>query len=261
MKKLLVLALSLMTGFSAFAGPQGEDNGFGLKLFVGLHGEKYGQADVSGAWSLALSALDEVVETPKASPALGFAIDNRWYVANPGDFGIAINARWLDFSFSRLKSENTVPEWNSKTHKTQNVTYTETEKYFDISALGGGVIGTYYLDDQMAIDVFYNILPNVMFISNDPGTGADSEASFAFGASHRIGAAYRFKVFQAGFELKIGKLKCQDWGKDDEPKVSDDDDYDYSDIYDEAVDSFNSVFGETQKINTNNFRIFLGFKF
>ncbi len=258
MKKLLVLALSLMTGFSAFAGPQGEDNGFGLKLFAGLHGDKYGQVDVSGLWS---AALDAAIETPKASPALGFAIDNRWYVANPGDFGIAINARWLDFSFSRLKSENTVPEWNSKTHKNQNVTYTETEKYFDISALGGGVIGTYYLDDQMAIDVFYNILPNVMFISNDPGTGADSEASFAFGASHRIGAAYRFKVFQAGFELKIGKLKCQDWGKDDEPKVSDDDDYDYSDIYNEAVDSFNSAFGETQKINTNNFRIFLGFKF
>ncbi len=262
MKKLLVLALSLMTGFSAFAGSQGEDNGFGLKFYAGLHGKKYGKPafsyDGPGAKELEKEYDKEIEESPNASPALGFSIDNRWYVANPGQFGIAINARWFDFSYSRLKEKYTVEEWDKKAHKNVNVTYTGTSKYFDISMLGVGPIGTYYLSDEMAVDLYYNIMPNVFVTVEDAGDGSDSDATFAFGASHRVGAAYRYKVFQAGVELKLGKLKVQDWGQDDTPVVEGDDEF--SELANQLANQVSSMLGD-QKAVTNSFRIFIGFKF
>ena len=240
MKKLLVLALSLMTGFSAFAGPQGEDNGLGLKFFAGLYSWKYGTVDVG-----LLGAFVDDDEMPKASPTIGLALDNRWYVANPGNAGIAINARWLDFSYASLKEDRETYD-----AKMNPITVTDKTQYFDASILGIGVIGTYYFDDDMCVDLFYNIMPNVLVLNNKI-EGADSDATFAFGASHRIGAAYRFKVFQAGFEIKGGKLKCQDWGKDDAEAAE----------FNEAMDMANSFFGVGNKVRTGSFRIFLGFKF
>lgn len=213
MKKLVVLALSLLASLSTFAGPQGDDNGFGLKFFAGLHGDKYGRVD-GGTYSK---------DYPNASPTLGFAIDNRWYVANPGKVGIAINARWFDFSYARVK------------HKLAQ--YTSKTKFFDTNFLGIGAIGTYYLDDKSCVDLYYNIMPNMLVVATENDVNDDSSCSFGFGASHRVGAAYRFKVFQAGFEIKGGKLAYQDWGDD----VSE------------------LMVGK--KIRTGSFRIFLGFKF
>lgn len=225
MKKLVVLALSLLAGFSTYAGPQGEDNGIGVKLFVGLHGENYGQVDLP-------SIMDAAREGgPKASPTLGFALDSRWYVAKPKNLGFAINVRWVDMSYASLKVKHS-GQVNGK-----EVTITDKTKYFDMSALGGGLLGTYYFDEKMAVDLYYNILPNVLLMSAESGSTDKSSTSYAFGASHRIGAAYRYKVFQAGFEIKGGKLKYQDWG-------------------DDAVES---LVGE--KFRTGSFRIFLGFKF
>lgn len=213
MKKLVVLALGLLMGMSAFAGPQGEDNGFGLKLFAGLHGDKYGRV------------VDAKIskDAPKASPTLGFAIDNRWYVANPGKAGVAINVRWADFSYSRFKYSFAGQRETAKT------------KIFDYSVLGIGPLGTYYLDDKMAVDLYYNIAPNMYVLSRD-GYG-DDYVSFAFGASHRIGAAYRINVFQAGLEFRGGKLSYQDWGDDKNMALTD------------------------SKIHTGALRIFVGFKF
>ncbi len=236
MKKLLVLALSLMTGLSAFAGPQGEDNGLGLKFFAGFHSWKYGQADMG-----ALDAFVDDDAMPNASPCVGLAMDNRWYVANPGNVGIAINARWFDFSYASLK----------QTEEGYNQSYEMKTKFFDASALGIGVIGTYYLSDDMAIDAFWNIIPNVLIESTSTEGVSENDVVYAFGASQRLGAAYRFKVFQAGFELKFGKLKYQDWGSDDEA------DDEYSQMAYDMVDNF---LGDT-KIKTTNFRVFIGFKF
>lgn len=234
MKKLLILALSLMTGLSAFAGPQGEDNGLGLKFFAGFHSWKYGSLDLGIG-----DAFVDDDEMPNASPCVGLAMDNRWYVANPGNVGIAINARWFDFSYASLKESEEKVEYKTK--------------YFDASALGIGVIGTYYFSDDMAVDAFWNITPNVLIINNSVETPlADESASdFAFGASQRLGAAYRYKVFQAGFELKFGKLKYQDWGSDDEA------DDEFSQM---AYDMVGSILGDA-KYKTTNFRVFIGFKF
>lgn len=148
--------------------------------------------------------------------------------------------------------------WDQKAHKNVKVTYTGTSKYFDINALGVGAIGTYYLDNDMAVDLYYNIMPNVFVTVEDAGDGSDSDATFAFGASHRVGAAYRYKVFQAGFELKLGKLKVQDWGQDDTPVVEGDDEF--SELANQLANQVSSMLGD-QKVVTNSFRIFIGFKF
>lgn len=220
MKKLLVLALSLMTGLIAFAGPQGDDNGLGIKLFAGFHNSEYGLP----TYDLGILSSAVEVDAPNPSPCLGIALDNRWYVANPGNAGIAINARWIDYSIAFLKEDG------CKT------------RYSDFSLLGVGAIGTYYLSDEMAIDAFYNICPNILIEKTkfDDGDGDLDEVGYYLGASHRLGAAYRYKVFQAGFEMKLGTLTGQDWGDND--------------------DEYGGLF-TVYDAKTNNFRIFLGFKF
>lgn len=238
MKKLVVLALGLLASLSTFAGPQGEDNGLGLKFFAGFHSWKYGTQDLG-----ALGLLVDEDKMPKASPTLGMALDSRWYVANPGKgpVSIAINARWLDFSYARLK----------ETNDSRGKIVTTTTTYWDASMLGIGAIGTYYFDDKMAVDLYYNIMPNAMITVDSNSISDDKETTYSFGSSHRIGAAYRFKVFQAGFEIKGGKLKIQDWGKSDAEKAA----------AAAADNTVNNLLGIGNKIRTGSFRIFLGFKF
>lgn len=259
MKKLIVLALSIMSCFSAFAGSQGEDNGFGIKLFAGFHGDKYAFPDID---ILGFGFVDAEYPYEDATPSFGLALDSRWYVANPGKFGIGINARWLDFGFASCSVEED-ETYDSYYSKSIEYSYESKNLFFDFSLLGVGPIGTFYLGDDMAIDAYYNFMPNVFvncakpleYSSDDKNFSKyykdivgnvddENEYDFAFGISHRLGAAFRYKVFQLGFEAKFGNLKSQDWGNNEEDEVDE-------------------MFGflSSDKIRTGNFRLFLGFKF
>ncbi|MCQ2225511.1 MAG: hypothetical protein MJZ14_07295 [Paludibacteraceae bacterium] len=267
MKKILVSALSLLASLCAFAGSQGEDNGLDLKLSAGFHGDKFGYSDVDLA---KYGFLKGDYPFKNATPTFGFSLDSRWYLVNPGDAGIAIDVRWVDFAFANCKSEV-----NLKYEKPTNISsvtleldYTATTKtqFYDLSICGVGPMGTYYFNSKNAVDLYYNIMPNIFLISmKRPEYSSDSDMfmdyykeildensddrtnTFAFGVSHRIGAAYRHKLFQAGVELKFGKLKYQDWGNDRNNEKNE------LDMMFKALSA--------DKIKAGAFRVFVGFKF
>jgi len=206
MKKLL-LVVAAFFAMNAFAQEQGDDNGFGLKLGVGFGGSSYGTVDYG-------SVIKIDGNTNSYSPAFGLSLDNRWYVANPGKFGIAIDARWLDLSIAHFGDKTDYTEVKSNLVK--------------FEMFGPGVIGTFYINDKMAADLYWNIIPSLAVtghdskvttpaFGNNPETVVETEdTDFALGMSNYIGAAFRFKVFQAGVEYNIAKLKYQDWGKNDD---------------------------------------------
>ncbi|MEE3482896.1 MAG: hypothetical protein VZQ98_01075 [Bacteroidales bacterium] len=238
MKKLL-LVVAAFFAMNAFAQEQGDDNGFGLKLGVGFGGSSYGTVDYG-------SVIKIDGNSNSYSPAFGLSLDNRWYVANPGKFGIAIDARWLDLSIAHFGDKTDYTEVKSNLVK--------------FEMFGPGVIGTFYINDKMAADLYWNIIPSLAVtghdskvttpaFGNNPETVVETEdTDFALGMSNYIGAAFRFKVFQAGVEYNIAKLKYQDWGKNDD------------NAEDALNDWANSIFGN-YKQNLNNFRVFVGFKF
>ena len=154
MKKLIFSVVAALGCLSSFAQNQGEDNGFGLKFDFGFRGDKYGAYEGVG-----LSANDQTVnivdDTKKVFPIkefekgdkcsvskipmFGLTMDNRWYVANPGNFGIGISARWLDVSVGALKYE-------------VNGEVVARDLDVKVDFLGPGLMGTYYLGDDKAIE-------------------------------------------------------------------------------------------------------------
>lgn len=233
---------------------QGEDNGFGLKLHAGFYNkDKYGYTDAEIDAMDAMKDLglddEEGVET-KNIPLLGLSLDNRWYVANPGNFGIGIDARWLDFGLAKQKVSFDGEDQSEETN-------------VHLGMLMPGVVGTFYLGNDMAIDAFYNIGAEVaVSFGKDLVNDTDFDASFGFGLSQFVGAAFRFKVFQVGVEYNIAKLKSMDWGSKDAEDNLDLDGFDYGDIdYGDVVKDQIDDLSFDEKRRRNNLRVFLGFKF
>lgn len=266
MKKLFLLVATLFSmATSTFAASleQGEDTGFGLKFHAGFCSGNFGDTEKDGKTTPAVGEGCSM----KNTPLFGLSIDNRWYVANPGRFGIGIDARWLDGAVGK------------STLSYKDVDYAKTTN-IELGMIMPGVVGTFYLGNNMALDLFYNIGPNV-FVQMDEGlVDAASDAKditdknktgnltkedlinknntynavndaldntyFDFGISHFVGAAFRYKFLQAGVEYNIAKLKRMDWGDstaDDNGNINID------------------INESTMKVNRNNLRVFVGFKF
>lgn len=249
MKKLILMATALFSmATAAFAIEQGDDNGFGLKLNVGfVSNDKFGHTRLEGSKELLSSEL----ESRKNTPMFGLGMDTRWYVATPGKFGIAVSARWLDFSFGMSKCYSDFAGEKVLLLKGNTI---------KADFLMPGVIGTYYLGDDMAADVFYSFGPSLGFqnfkfaddhleaayetVAKKLGHDID-DVDAEFGLSQYLGAAFRYKVFQVGFEYNFAKLKAMDWFEEDEDE-----------------DMFDKMFGDILTYRRrNNFRIFIGFKF
>lgn len=230
MKKLFLSFIAMMFSLAMFAGEQRADNGVGLRIFGGFGKE----------FALYNSSLAPIYE---AKPEIGIGLDNRWYFGNMGIIGLALQARWFDFSFNR--SEEEVVSFNGYS------TQTSTAKYniFAIDALNAGAIITFYLGRKVAIDAFYDLGPSALIYdlkhSEFDGVKVDGDKIdniYAFGLGHKAGAALRLGIFQLGAEAKFGKIKIQDWG-DDNLKVED------------------TMGASKVKTKLNSVRIFVGFKF
>ena len=249
MKKLFLLVSAALLSFNMFAGEQGDDNGFEIKLFAGFAGDKYGTKELSTS-VYGTEVKHDLPDLPglHKTPELGLALGSRWYIApDLGKFGIGIQARWIDFGFAHK-------EWNWNEYKKGSYAATQTNNFIKLGLFGPGVVGTFYLSDKMAVDAYYNIVPTLLITTdklayesdylNYMGSSfveRDDEARFGLGWSHFFGAAFRYSVFQVGVEYNIAKLKEMDWGSDDEESTLDD--------------------ITVTKYNLNNFRVFVGFKF
>lgn len=212
MKKALLTisaVLGLFFGTSAQGGP-GEDNGLGIRLNVGLPtGTSHYLDNIEARMPFKL----------KNAVSFGLTLDNRWYVWHNNKIGAAIQARWLDIDYINGKAPDLDKIWSSSNWQQEN------EISFDISSIEGGFLGvgpmfTFYLNNDMAIDAYYNILPAFTYSKvKYSGTSRDlikkktydieevEETYKGISVTHHIGAAFRYKIFQAGVEYRIGKFK------------------------------------------------------
>lgn len=247
MKKLIFSVVAALGCLSSFAQNQGEDNGFGLKFDFGFRGDKYGAYEGVGM-SANGQSIDIVDGTKKVFPIkefekgdkcsvskipmFGLTMDNRWYVANPGNFGIGISARWLDVSVGALKYE-------------VNGEVVSRDLDVKVDFLGPGLMGTYYLGNDKAIDVYYQVAPSINVVgSTDYKDGKQDDDSWSgngeFGLSHYFGGAFRYKKFQFGCEYNIANMAGISLFSDDD----------------------NSSAGfEIDATRRNSLRAFVGFKF
>ena len=90
---------------------------------------------------------------------------------------------------------------------------------------------TYALNDDMGLDVYYQLKPTFMtgIYTNDLDDGGYAGA----GLTHAAGVGFRYKAFALALEPNFGRMKVID--------------IDSSDL--------------ESKVNTSNFKIKLGFKF
>ena len=192
-KSLLALATVLGFAFNASAqGGPGEDNGLGLRLNFGFP---------AGTTTLSENGWPEYYTVDGVQ--FGLSLDNRWYVWHNDKVGIAVQGRWLDANFLSGELGFDVPFFGS------------VGPTIDLTEISGGILGvgplfTWYLNDDMAIDAYYNVMPAVNYSKitmNGEYDDKETENNFwGIGVTHHVGAAFRWKVLQAGLEYRIGKI-------------------------------------------------------
>lgn len=220
MKKVLLAVFSVISLNTFAQATAGDDNGFGIRLGVGIPADHYGMPT-------ATKDIEGPTGFPENKISFGACFDNRWYVWDNGTFGAAINARWLDVDVARKTETVTVLDKEAEAKSTA----------VDIAFTSPGAIFTWYAADNFAVDVQWNISPEIL-ISSFYNDAMDYDKAYgSLGWANIVGASARYKVFQAGVEYKISK-PTQIFGDDD---------------------IFTMLEDETSV--GNKLRIFIGFKF
>lgn len=194
MRKTTKLLVSLLLMGGLFTVSQAQDkalkNGFGLNFSMGIP-----TGDLAADWPKDFD--DE--QGWNAPMTFGVQIGNRWYIMPEKDYGFGIMINWLDFSLGKKEVE-------------ADDDYTYYSTLATVSLLEFGPIGTYALDDDMAIDAYYNIKPNAFYPGglDEPKTGNDDDLLWGYLAttvSHSFGVAFRYDILSFGLEMNFGKMK------------------------------------------------------
>lgn len=226
-KVLMALVAMLGLTFNMSAQNSGEDNGFGLKLHIGIPSSDYGCPESTS------TSLYSTKYTTSAA-MFGLDLDNRWYVWHNNHFGVAVDAHWLDLSIGAGEYEAKTT-YKISSYDLAEKKYTADLISFEAGFLGVGPMFTYYIGHDMAVDGYYKIVPTYLFaITEDPEDEDDSLFYGGFTFTHNVGAAFRWKFLQAGLEYRLGNVEMEEFDSDD--------DFEY--------DS-----------KANSLRIFFGFKF
>lgn len=204
-------------------------NGFSANLVVGFPSDDFGA-----------SSSTYYPSSMNYGALWGLKLGNRWYFAPQEKYGFGLMVNWLDFA-AVFKSGTETSQYG--------LSYDWYRTTFDVTLLGLGPIGTYAINDDMAIDGYYNLRPTILasgHASSDPlGVADDQTYGYAgFGLTNALGAAFRWKVLNVGVEYVFGQVNCQ--GKYTGPTL--DGEFEDGDLPDE-------------KLSTNSIRIILGVKF
>ena len=162
--------------------------------------------------------------TGKFSPGPHLEIGNMLFISDfKGDNAIGLRATWFAASYSTYSANN-----------------------LDMSYLQGSIIRlgpyfTYALNEEMALDAFYQIGPSFAWDAQLDTMPSGRGNTGYFGFTHNLGVDFRYKMFSAGIDMNFGNLKYTD--KEE-----------YKNETDEIVDLF-------YKIRTPYTRIFFGFRF
>jgi hypothetical protein len=138
-------------------------------------------------------------------------------------FGLMVN--WIDFSIA-MKSFTI----NGST---------SSNGVADFSFLQFGPVGTYAVNNDIALDAYFNFRPTVFENVFVPSSG-DNYAYAGVGVCEALGAAFRYKVLNMGIEYVFGGINTK---------------------YTETGSSSGNTSTETYKLKTNSIRILLGVKF
>lgn len=206
MAGLIMLVISLCSVANMSAKDRTLSNGFSLKASLGFPSSDFGTPGV-------------LPDDMEYGTVLGLEIGNRWYFSPTDTWGIGLMVNWFDISYVKGKSQDFD-------------VYT-----VDVGFLELGPVGTYALNEAMALDAYYNLRPTVSTtVTND----FDVVTAFAgSGFTHAIGAAFRWKVLSIGVESAFGEVT--------------------SDLYYEDGEQMDVGFSETT--SNKRFRIIFGFKF
>lgn len=237
MKKFGIL-ISLFALAALFSNSFAQDsktlsNGFSVNLVVGFPSAEFGA-----------ESTDVMPSSMEYGTLWGIKLGNRWYFAPQEKFGFGLMVNWLDFAAGFKSGTET---YESAFSGSESFDWARTT--FDVTLLGVGPIGTYAINDDIAIDGYYNLRPTLLVSGNvttDPqGVAEDETYGYAgFGITNTLGAAFRWKVLNVGVEYVFGKVNCQ--GKYTGPTIAGElEDGDLPDA----------------KLSTNSVRLVLGVKF
>lgn len=228
-KAFFAIATLLSMALGASAQNPGEDNGFGLKLQVGIPGNNYGCPENH-------SETGYSCKYEYSGAMFGLGLENRWYVWHNDKMGVAVHARWMDILLGG-------GEVTAKTSIIGEKVFSETVDVMNVELglLGVGPMYTFYFGHDMAVDGYYNIVPTYMLAVYEAGTDDDIHMG-GFGFTHNIGAAFRWKFLQAGLEYKLGEIELEDY---DGPTTS------------SGISSADNSYDA----KANGLKVFFGFKF
>lgn len=173
-------------------------NGFSLQLNLGSASSGFGNPGDE------LEGLDYGI-------LYGLQIGNRWYFSPTETWGVGLMINWFDFTSSRGSDEVVS---------------------LDASLIELGPIGTYVINQDMAIDGYYNLRPTFLMVADFDGFGFGG-----FGVTHTLGVAYRWKVISVGIEKVFGGVNS---------------------VYIDEDDVYGDI---SYKLKNNSTRFVLGFKF
>lgn len=208
----------IIFAFSVFANVYAQDtkptpknrtlsNGFSMKIEYGFPSKNFGTSH-------------PVDDDYKYGLTYGLQMGNQWYFSPSQKFGIGLNVNWFDFSFTAKSFDESAL----------------TRATIDASLLEIGPIGTYALNSEMAIDLYYNIRPtaiiNIIEVKNSWDDYTDTWEGV--GITHAIGSGFRWRALLVGMEYVFGS-------------VNDVDDLSNTD--------------EDYKVHANCFRVLIGVKF
>lgn len=217
-KSIILFAIILFIGFTTNLFAQKDrklSKGFSANLVLGFPSDTYG-----------LESDADIEEAYKLGNIWGIQLGNRWYFSPKENYGFGLMVNWIDFSGA---------------YKTGTISGQDfTRAVVDLTFLEFGPVATYAVNDNIALDAYYNLRPTG-FGHTVIVTGMDGDETWSyvgFGFSHALGAAFRYKVFNAGFEYVMGGINS---------------DGAYS-------GSMDDITLDSQKNMTNSFRIMLGIK-
>ena len=232
MKKIVVLvSMMLLVAFVSNTYAQKDrtlSNGFSINIVTGFPSASFG-------------APKDVSSDEKYGALFGLKLGNRWYFSPQENYGFGLMVNWVDFAMAFKSGTDTSFDENDFL-----VASDWARTTMDITFLGLGPIGTYAINDDMAIDGYYNLRPTVL-LSGGVNTYSSKDFTTAyggFGLTNALGAAFRWKVLNVGVEYVMGKVTAK------------------------GTETVPSLTGGTEtndladaKLSTNSVRIILGVKF
>ena len=142
-------------------------------------------------------------------PAPELEIGNMFSITDNNEYAIGIKATWLSASYTTMDLNDSL-----------------SIAYIPVSVGKVGPYFTYALNNDMAVDLSYQVSPTVLI-------GTSSDAMMSFGVAHTLGAAFRLKALLIGADFNFGGL-IPDVTFNEDPN--------------------------TYRVATTNFRLFIGFK-